>query len=347
MKKALVFILIYCVITALTFWSAVRILYQPFISVIISVYNYESYISTTIESVLKSSLQDFEVIIVNDGSTDNSLYVIQKYAKNNSKITVIDQKNQGLSIARNNAMKIAKGKYVWFVDADDFIDVSAIEKMKTAILRSKNATQIEPDIVSFYIKPVNHIGIPSEEKVGYYSLLPRELMQHQITPFQGNQIPHYVLPYYPATSSKQIYRLKYLQDKQIQFIPHLVFEDEVFFATTLASGAKGIIIPQVLYYKRSHGASITHNRPRYYDSTVRLPRISYQEIKKIGGSEELARFYFDWHFSGVFSKWPNQQKFIPILKELLAFIQNQPNDDFWEKHKNRLQSFILEQEIKQ
>ena len=79
-----------------------------------------------------------------------------------------------------------------------------------------------------------------------------------------------------------------MKDKKILFIPRLVFEDEVFFASALAADANGIIIPEALYYKRGHGASITHNRPKYYDSTVRLPQITYSEVKRVGGSEDMA-----------------------------------------------------------
>ena len=346
MKKVIIFILTYCLFVGFTFASAVRLLYQPFISIIISAYNYEKYVGTTIESVLTSTCQDFEIIIVNDGSTDNTLKEIQKYARNNSKITIIDQENQGLSLARNNAFKIANGQYVWFVDADDFIDKSAIEKMKNAVTETQNKTDITPDIVSFHIEPVNQNGLRYTDRPGYYSLLPRELTPHRVHPFKSRQLPHHVIPYYPATSSKQIYRSAYLKDKKILFIPRLVFEDEVFFASALAADANGIIIPEALYYKRGHGASITHNRPKYYDSTVRLPQITYSEVKRVGGSEDMARFYFNWHFNGVFGKWPNQQKFIPVLKELLTFIQQQEQDEFWQTNEKRLRLFIQEKEEK-
>lgn len=92
------------------------------VSIIIPVYNKEDYLGRTIESVIQQSLSDIEIILINDGSTDNSLEVCQDYEKKDSRIIVINQKNQGVSVARNEGILHASGEYVGFVDADDTID---------------------------------------------------------------------------------------------------------------------------------------------------------------------------------------------------------------------------------
>ncbi|MFD1063344.1 glycosyltransferase family 2 protein [Winogradskyella litorisediminis] len=89
----------------------------PFFSVIIPLYNKEKYISETLESVLNQSFEDFEIIVVNDGSTDNSEAEVLKFK--DKRIKLIKQKNQGLSHTRNNAIKFSEGKYMAFIDADD------------------------------------------------------------------------------------------------------------------------------------------------------------------------------------------------------------------------------------
>ena len=92
------------------------------VSVIIPVYNVEKYISEAIESVLNQSLIDIEVILIDDGSTDNSLLICEQFLQKESRIKLLKQKNSGVSNARNNGLNLAIGKYVFFMDSDDKID---------------------------------------------------------------------------------------------------------------------------------------------------------------------------------------------------------------------------------
>lgn len=100
---------------------------NPKISLIIPVYNVEKFLKTTLDSVFAQTFKDFEVIIVNDGSTDSSLEIIKEYSKNYSNMVVINQENQGQGIARNNALKVAKGEYIAFLDSDDFLEPDFLE----------------------------------------------------------------------------------------------------------------------------------------------------------------------------------------------------------------------------
>ena len=94
---------------------------MPKISVIMPVYNVEKYLRRSLDSVLKSSFMDFEVICVNDGSPDKSLNILEEYAAKDSRIKIVTQENQGLSMARNNGLKLAQGEYIYFFDSDDAI----------------------------------------------------------------------------------------------------------------------------------------------------------------------------------------------------------------------------------
>ncbi|WP_060668318.1 glycosyltransferase family 2 protein [Oceanobacillus caeni] len=93
----------------------------PLISVIIPVYNVEEYLEECLNSIINQTYKHIEVIIINDGSTDNSYKVINEYANNYKNMKVINQKNAGQSVARNKGMEIAKGKYIYFLDSDDYI----------------------------------------------------------------------------------------------------------------------------------------------------------------------------------------------------------------------------------
>lgn len=91
------------------------------------VYNCEKYLRKSLDSILNQTFKDIELICVNDGSKDNSLEILKEYSNKDSRIVVIDQENQGAALARENAMKKAKGEYIAFVDSDDIIDENAYE----------------------------------------------------------------------------------------------------------------------------------------------------------------------------------------------------------------------------
>ena len=94
----------------------------PKISIIIPVYKVENYLERCVQSVLKQTYPNLEIILVDDGSPDNCGTICDNYANENSNVSVIHQKNQGISAARNNGMKVAKGDFFGFVDSDDIIE---------------------------------------------------------------------------------------------------------------------------------------------------------------------------------------------------------------------------------
>lgn len=117
---------------------------MPKISVIIPVYNTEKYLQKCLDSVLSQTLQDFEIIIVNDGSPDNSKAIIDDYVSRYSdKITALYQENAGQASARNNGLSVAKGEYISFLDSDDYLAENAFEKTYTYAIKN------ELDIVCF------------------------------------------------------------------------------------------------------------------------------------------------------------------------------------------------------
>ena len=103
---------------------------MPKVSVIVPVYNVEKYIGMCIESILKQSFPDFEIILVDDGSRDNSGIICDKYATEDSRVRVLHQPNGGVTSARCNGVKNAKGEWITFVDADDTLPVDALKTIE-------------------------------------------------------------------------------------------------------------------------------------------------------------------------------------------------------------------------
>lgn len=97
------------------------------VSIAIAAYNIEDYISRCLESVIAQTLKDIEIIVVNDGSTDNTLYKIKNFIKVDDRIVLVNQKNKGLIEARKSALKVAKGEYILFIDGDDWLKLNCVE----------------------------------------------------------------------------------------------------------------------------------------------------------------------------------------------------------------------------
>ena len=102
-------------------------MYKPLVSVIIPVYNVENYLKRCIDSVVNQSLRNIEIILIDDGSLDSSSKICDEYKVLDERITVIHKQNEGLGMARNTGIDIASGKYIAFVDSDDYIESNMYE----------------------------------------------------------------------------------------------------------------------------------------------------------------------------------------------------------------------------
>lgn len=132
---------------------------MPRLSIIVPIYNVEKYLSRCIESILNQTFKDFELILVNDSSTDNCKEICEKYKRMDSRIIVANKKNGGVSSARNLGIDISKGDYIGFVDSDDFIDVHMYE----ILLNTINAYDSDIVICDYY--KVNEYDIKKYEKM--------------------------------------------------------------------------------------------------------------------------------------------------------------------------------------
>ena len=119
------------------------------VSVIVPVYNVEKYLKDCLDSVVNQTLEDIEIICVNDGSTDNSLAILEDYAEKDSRIKIITQENKGLGGARNTGLYHANGEYISFIDSDDWIELNTFEELYNM---SKN---LDLDMLMFQMKVFN------------------------------------------------------------------------------------------------------------------------------------------------------------------------------------------------
>lgn len=119
---------------------------MPKVSIIIPVYNVEEYLERCLDSIVNQTLKDIEIIIVNDGSTDGSKEIIQKYTSEYKNIVYLEKENGGLSSARNYGIPYAKGEYIGFVDSDDYVELTMYEKMYNKAIEEKS-DMVECDFI--------------------------------------------------------------------------------------------------------------------------------------------------------------------------------------------------------
>jgi glycosyltransferase involved in cell wall biosynthesis len=220
------------------------------ITVIIPVYNVESYLSECIESVLNQDYDNKEILIINDGSTDRSAEIIEEYKKNNTCVKVIETENRGLSMARNLGVGLALGDFIIFLDSDDYLSPNTLTKCTEAI--EKHNT----DIVLFSGEIVNLSKEANKFPTLYYSR-PLELVNK---PLQSQYLFEKLVLLKKYIPSACLYMFKKDKFKHIEFHPGILFEDNLFTTKLLlhSSNTYAVCIPNQFYMRRIRTGSITN-----------------------------------------------------------------------------------------
>ena len=282
------------------------------VSVIVPVYSRESYLPQCLDSLIGQTLSQIEIICVNDGSKDNSLSVLKQYAQKDNRIIIINQKNQGVSCARNNAMKIAKGQYIAFVDSDDYLIPNALEKLYNF------ATQNNLDRVSFegfnFIDGTNDL---EENKYWNFDFLPKNFNMHCYT--YDDCLPF--LDQMPLSSCLTMYRRAFINAHHVEFPKGLFFEDNVFFIKALIFAQRSGILKERLYCRRIHSNSVTQNWDKHFADYIKIVDIVLTWLKA-NCPEAYSACYksYMWgtyhRFHDFAPKW--QRRYYKPLKKLFA-----------------------------
>ncbi|MCD7782251.1 MAG: glycosyltransferase, partial [Methanosphaera sp.] len=232
---------------------------EPIVSVIIPAYNVESYIHQCIDSVLNQTLQNIEVIIVDDHSTDNTYSILGEYANQDKRIKLLrNDVNKGQSYSRNKALNMAKGKYVYFVDSDDWIELDALESLVTI------ADQNELDLL--FLKLVTYNEETGEyEKTDYYSYTIIKEFENKIFNYQN--INPKLLYSIAVSPPSKLYKRSLIEENNIRFIEGVIYEDNVFCNEIFLKADRVSLVDKYLYNRRI--------RP---DSTMQDTGIKNREI---------------------------------------------------------------------
>lgn len=232
------------------------------LSIIVPIYNVEQYIRSCVESIFRQSMEDneFEVILVNDGTPDNSFGKVEDIISQHKNVSIVEQSNQGLSVARNTGLLYAKGEYVLFLDSDDLLVDNTLPSLLAL-------SEHMPDLIVAGFKKmdndeIDNFIVPTLDDVVEEVKMGRELFLKDLNPQQC-----YVW--------RTLYRKAFLEKNKLMFIPGIYFEDVPFTTECYLRANKCIKTSRTFYIYRQRKDSIVSsiNLKKIYDFNTVLARL--------------------------------------------------------------------------
>jgi len=260
----------------------------------VPIYNVENYLGRCLDSILAQEYDDFEVIAINDGSTDNSLTILQEYAEKDNRISIIDKKNNGVSSARNNGLLQAMGEYIGFVDPDDWIEPQMYKEM----IKIAEEDQIDIVMCSY----TREFGTHSKEKMFSFpershfinDEVQNKILRRLVGPLDEEIANPELLDAWGTVWSK-LYRAEIIKNNNLQFVDlrEIGSNEDTLFNIHVFYYAESFVFLNKPYYHywRANAASITsiHN-PHLVNQFGRLySRMeSFLNEKNLGESYKIA-----------------------------------------------------------
>lgn len=256
------------------------------ISIIIPVYNAERYLSQCLESILNQTYKRLEIICVNDGSSDNSIEILKQNKNKDDRIIIIDKMNEGVSVARNIALQKARGHYVMFIDADDWIDSETCEKAVSEMKRT------DADVVMWsYISEHGTSQIPKmifPEDTIFERKAVRKNIHRRLIGICGEEMEHPELADSLCTVWGKLYKTELILKNDISFVNLKkigTYEDGMFNLEVFYYVKRAAYINNCFYhYRRENGTSVTsgyrQNLFRQWQNLFQLMH-KYIEEKKL------------------------------------------------------------------
>lgn len=297
---------------------------MPKISIIMPIYNVEQYLEQCLDSCINQTLEDIEVICVNDGSSDNSLQILENYAKKDARIKIINQENQGISETRNNGFKSASGDYILFLDSDDWLKENACEIAYNQIIENNN------DFVYF-----SHL-IYSESTGKYREVSIAKFIEKIKDERQINlkkvKNANYV---FNAYVWNKLYKRQWLIKNNICFIEGKGEEDLPYTILVYLNSNSMSYIKKPLYIYRERSNSLTWTVN--INNLVKSRDIPIQYISNAQDSGNMFKVYLTYYFSNLchwYVKIPldnDQRKQFKelILKSFYKLKGKDPRADFY------------------
>ncbi|MGV4415002.1 glycosyltransferase [Chryseobacterium sp. T1] len=275
---------------------------KPLVSITIPIYKCEDFIEKTLESVIKQTYSNIEVILVNDLTPDNSFIISKDFIKlNNLEETwslVSLEENSGLSVVRNKGIELAKGKYIFFLDSDDEIVPDAISDF-VELAEKTNSEMV--------VGEVEGIKLPEMTKVDVFPLITEvDVMESNPKILQA-----LVNGSFPVSSWNKLIRLDFLKDNQLYFTKGLFAQDSLHTFEMGLKLNKIAFLRKKTYLYYLHGASVIHNRKKvHFDNWITIAQIidqHYQKEKDSRKKELILKYLVDFKNMTLLMNWKAQK----------------------------------------
>lgn len=260
------------------------------VSVILPVYNVEPYLRQCMDSIVGQTLEEIEIICVDDGSSDNSLNILKEYWQKDSRVRVIEQQNAGAGAARNAGMRVASGQYLSFLDSDDFFEPNMLEKAYACAERY-TADFIVFHSDQFHMDKQEYVDVP-------WVLRKQEIPPYM--PFSHRQLTDNVFKVFVGWAWDKLYRRSFVEVHHLQFQEQRTSNDLLFVFSALVLAKKIAVVDQVLAHQRrgsSTSLSVTREKSWhcFYDALTALR----SRLKKENIYWELEQDFINYalHFS--------------------------------------------------
>lgn len=245
-------------------------------SFVIPVYNTGDLLEKCIRSITSSSTESYEIIIINDGSTDDSLQIAEKLAQKHTAIRVVNQTNKGQGAARNTGIDMARGEYIWFVDSDDWLLDGALRRIETV------TSQYKPDVLV-----LNYAVATEDGRYQPVSNIPAKFVGQVCQPARDEQL-FACVSCWSAPPWRLVCKRDLLIQEKITFAEGLFYEDHPFAIRLMLAATRVFIDPPVSYAYFQRPGSTTHNNDRKVFDFLRIRRVCIDLFKKYGKFDEFA-----------------------------------------------------------
>lgn len=241
------------------------------LSIIVPVYNVEKYLPKCLESLIKQTLKDIEIICVNDGSMDNSLAILKEFASRDSRIRIIDNQHQGVAKTRNTGIEQSTGEYIGFVDSDDYIDIDFFEKLYNS------ATKSNSDIaIASILKHKNFFNIYNAKYTKEETAI---TIQDKIKLCEDKK--HFFF-----YAWNKIYHSGFIKENNIKFSEGQIYEDVMFAIKALYYSNKIISVYGTKYHYIEHENSLTKYKDKTGEKEHDLIK-AYSELQEFCNSKNI------------------------------------------------------------
>ena len=288
------------------------------VSVIIPVYNVEKYLRQNLESVQKQTLKDIEIICVDDGSTDSSCKIAEEFAAADSRFVVIKQQNGGAGAARNNGLRHAKGKYLSFLDSDDFFEPDMLEKAY------EKAEETKADFVVFgsdqYFEDSNQFK-PVSWVVRYQELPPYQ-------PFGRRSMTDNIFKVFVGWAWDKLYNREWVLSRDLWFQEQRTSNDMLFVFSAVAEAGRIAYVEKgkpLAHQRRNNKSSLSNTREKSWDCFYNALCALKARLQKDGIFEEVEKDYINYALH--FSLWNLRTIAEPTYTKLFAKLR----DEWWQQ----------------